>query len=280
MGGNSSKSPPVTPAPSPELKCPWRSVNWSTKQEILKHLNVLKPSVEPLRILLYGPAGAGKSCFINSVQRALLGCNASSSLESSAGAGESSTLSIKSYKLKKRGGGHYPFVFSDIIVLDPSKGGIHTEDIIKVLEGRILEGYKFDAASPITEDDPKYNHCPNLCDKVHCLVYVLPSDSTAPNVIEKIRKIQEKASKSIPKVIVLTKVDKVSEMVNRDLRKVYHSKKIEEKVEDCSDKLTILSDNIHPVKNYHAEVNEDANVDVLILMALRNIVKLANNYAK
>ena len=27
-------------------------------------------------------------------------------------------------------------------MLDPSKGGIHTEDIIKVLEGHILDGYK------------------------------------------------------------------------------------------------------------------------------------------
>ncbi|KAL6481236.1 hypothetical protein MHYP_G00093160 [Metynnis hypsauchen] len=139
---------------------------------------------------------------------------------------------------------------------------------------------EFDDNSPITEDDTKYSHRPNLCDKIHYLVYVLPADSTASNVIDKIRKIQEKSSKSIPKVIVLTKVDEACQEADGNLRKVYHSKKIAKKIKDCSDKLDILSDNIHPVKNYHAEVKEDATVDVLILMALRHIVELANNYTK
>ncbi|XP_036416600.1 interferon-induced protein 44-like [Colossoma macropomum] len=140
MGGTSSKS-------NPELINPWRPVNWSEKEKILKDLEDLKPQLEPLRILLYGPVGAGKSCFINSVQRALIGCNSICALESTTKSGESFTTTIKTHKLKKRGGGYYPVVFTDIMGLEMNRGGIHTEDIIKVLEGHMLDNYRVSTQS-------------------------------------------------------------------------------------------------------------------------------------
>ncbi|KAL7852979.1 hypothetical protein SRHO_G00187640 [Serrasalmus rhombeus] len=278
--------PPSPPAASKELKDPWRPVKWSEKQEILKELQHLKPRLEPLRILVQGPVGAGKSCFINSVQRVLLGRNVSIALESSTTAiqGESFTLSINTHKMKKREGGYYPFVFNDIMGLETKGEGIQIEDIIKVLEGHVLEGYKFNPRGAIAKDDKRYNPSPSPGDRIHCLVSIVPADAISrldDSVIDKMRTIRKKASEwSIPQVIVLTKVDNACEIVNQDLRKLYHSKKVKDKVEVSSHKLGIPLNNIYPMKNYHAEITEDTNVDVLILMALRDIVNFANDYVE
>ncbi|XP_036418089.1 interferon-induced protein 44-like isoform X2 [Colossoma macropomum] len=255
---------------STELSVPWRPVTWS---------------LEVLRILLHGPTGAGKSCFINSVQRILLGRNAIGALEQTARTGASFTRMIKTHRLKRSGGGRYPFVFCDIMGLEPEDaGGIQTEDIISVLEGRISDGYTFNPLSPITADSPKYNRYPHPCHKVHCLVSILPADSIArmsDKVIDKMKTIRQKAAQmGMPQVVIMTKVDEACELVNRDLRKVYQSKKIKEKVQECSNKLGIPLNCIYPVKNYHAEITQDADVDVLILMALRDILNFANDYVE
>ncbi|XP_036418099.1 interferon-induced protein 44-like isoform X2 [Colossoma macropomum] len=296
--GTSNASPPplpargqrliserVPPVLSQVLNEPWRQVIWSEKDATLKYLEGFKPSLEVLRILLHGPTGAGKSCFINSVQRNLLGRNAIGALEQTTQSGTSFTKTIRSHKLKKRGGGRFPFILSDIMGLEPENtGGILTEDIIKVLEGHISDGYTFNPMGPITEDHPKYNHYPNLCDKVHCLVSVIPADNISrmsDKVIHKMWTIRQKAAEmNIPQVTVLTKVDIACKVVNGDLKKVYYSKKIKEKVQECSIKIGLPLNCIYPVKNYHAEITQDANIDALILMALRDIVNFANDYVE
>ncbi|KAI4900442.1 hypothetical protein NFI96_012705, partial [Prochilodus magdalenae] len=255
----------------------------SEKDATLKDLERFRPSANELRILLHGPTGAGKSCFINSVQRILLGHNAIGALEQSTTSGASFTRTIKSHKLKKQGGGRFPFIFSDIMGLEPEDTrGILIEDIIKVLEGHISDGYIFNPLSAIPENDLKYNRSPNLNEKVHCLVSIIPADSISrmsDKVIHKMRTIRQKAAlMDIPQVVVLTKVDNACQVVNEDLKKIYHSKKIKDKVEECSNKLGISLNCIYPVKNYHAEITQDADVDALILMALRDIINFANDY--
>uniref|UniRef100_A0A3B4DS57 G domain-containing protein n=1 Tax=Pygocentrus nattereri TaxID=42514 RepID=A0A3B4DS57_PYGNA len=248
----------------------------SEKQELLKELEHLKPRLEPLRILVQGPVGAGKSCFINTVQRVLLGRNVSIALESS-----TTAIQGESFTLSKHGGGYYPFVFNDIMGLETKGEGIQIEDI-KVLEGHVLEGYKVSPQS--SKDDKRYNPRPSPGDRIHCLVNIVPADAISrldDSVIDKMRTIRKKASEwSIPQVIVLTKVDNACEIVSQDLRKLYHSKKVKDKVEVSSHKLGIPLNNIYPMKNYHAEITEDTNVDVLILMALRDIVNFANDYVE
>uniref|UniRef100_A0A3B4BTC0 G domain-containing protein n=1 Tax=Pygocentrus nattereri TaxID=42514 RepID=A0A3B4BTC0_PYGNA len=234
---------------------------------------------EFLRILLHGPTGAGKSCFINSVQRILLNRNFIGAHEQTTRSGTSFTLGLKVHRL----GGHCPFVFTDIMGLEAEEsGGIKPEDVIEVLKGHILDGYTFNPVQSITKDHKKYNKNPKLCDKVHCLVSIVPADNLSimnSKVIDKMRTIRQKATElAIPQVIVLTKVDQTCMMVNEDLRNISRSKKIKEK--ECSNILGNSPNSIYPVKNYHAETTQDDDTDALILMALRDIVNFANDHVE
>ncbi|XP_072513516.1 interferon-induced protein 44-like isoform X2 [Salminus brasiliensis] len=230
MGSSSSKSSYYPPA---ELDRSWRKVTWRERNQILPELESLTSS-EVLKILLYGPTGAGKSSFVNSVQKALLGRNVISAQEQTIRSGKSFTATIKTHKMKKRGGGRFPFVFQDIMGLQPDNlGGIETTDVINILEGHISDGYTFNPLCSITKDHPKYNQQPNPDDKVHCLVCILPADCISRmnnEVFDKMRFIRKTAAKlNIPQVIVLTKVDQACEVVNKDLKKIYQSRKMSDK---------------------------------------------------
>ncbi|KAL7852988.1 hypothetical protein SRHO_G00187730 [Serrasalmus rhombeus] len=257
----------------------------AVKTELLNDLVDFKPSSEVLRILLYGPIGAGKSCFINSVQRVLLGRNFIGVLENSTCIGKSFSVSMKTYKLKKQGEEYYPFEFIDTMGFEPKESkGIEAKDIKKILQGHILDGYTFNPGKAIPDDDQKYNKNPSLCDKVHCVVCILPADSVTRmdnSIFDKLGTIRKKATElEIPQVIILTKVDTVCEVINNDVTKMYWSRKIQEKVKVCSNKLGIPLNSIYAVKNYHAEVTQDEEIDTFILMALRDIVNFANDYVQ
>ncbi|KAM9454448.1 interferon-induced protein 44-like [Clarias gariepinus] len=241
--------------------------------------------VSELKILLHGPIGAGKSSLINSINTVLQGRNTVGALvDSSTGTSTSFTLEFKTHKLKKAGpGSFYPFVFMDIMGLEPDKScGVQTKDIKKMLKGHVKDGYTFNPIKPIDKGDVKYNSDPSLNDKVHCLVSVLPADKISlmsDEVIKKMRDIREKARDlGIPQVVVMPMVDKACPLVNKNLRKIYTSKKVKEQMKQCSDKLGVPMNCIYPVQNYHEQITNDLDMDILILMAMTDIVRFANDY--
>lgn len=73
----------------------------SIKDELLREVKAFVPSTEVLRVLLYGPVGAGKSCFVNSVQRVLSERNAMRALENSVFTGASFTKKVSDEKKGK-----------------------------------------------------------------------------------------------------------------------------------------------------------------------------------
>ncbi|XP_060755433.1 interferon-induced protein 44-like [Neoarius graeffei] len=253
---------------------------------MLRYLKDFQPGnaeVSEIKILLHGPIGAGKSSFINSVSTVLQGYNTTSALaDSRAGQSHSFTKEFKIHRLKKeRPGTFYPFTLSDIMGLEPGESeGVQTEDIIKILKGHVKSGYTFNPVKSTEECDQK----PSLKDRVHCLVSVLPADRisiTYDNVFQKMRAVREKARDlGIPQVVIMSLVDKACPLVNKNLEKIYTSKKIKQKMEECSAQLGVPMNCIFPVMNYHEQVTNDLHMDILILMAITNIISFANDYVE
>ncbi|XP_073722455.1 interferon-induced protein 44-like [Misgurnus anguillicaudatus] len=256
-------------------------------KNLLEKLNNFQPvnsDVTPLRILLHGPVGAGKSSFINSVDSCLEGRVTTRALTSSILEGGSFTLECKTFKFKKTDS-FYPFTLIDICGLEDKKG-IQTQDIIKLLNGHIRNYYTFNSVKAISEEDPKYNKNPSLKDKIHCLVSVLSANSISrmeekKDVIRKMKEVRRIASNlGIPQAIIMTKVDEACPLVKANLEKVYTSKKIKEKMELCSSTLGVPVSYIFPIKNYHEEHTTNNTADFLILDALQRIVNFADDYVK
>uniref|UniRef100_A0A3Q4IH71 Interferon-induced protein 44-like n=1 Tax=Neolamprologus brichardi TaxID=32507 RepID=A0A3Q4IH71_NEOBR len=227
--------------------------------------------VRHVRVLLYGPVGAGKSSFINSVSNVLRRRTTCPAL-----------TNYEAHNIKKDAGKFYPFVFNDLMGLEEGSGrGVREEDIKLAMMGHVKEGYKFNPASPLSTSDSGYNPSPSPEDRCHVLVCVFSGNATDINssVLQKMKTIREAASDlGIPQLAVLTKFDEVCPETDKDLKNVYKSKLVKRKMGDLSSKLGIPLNFILPVKNYSEETQLNDDVDTLILSALRMMIDLGNDF--
>ncbi|XP_034741670.1 interferon-induced protein 44-like, partial [Etheostoma cragini] len=236
-----------------------------------------------LRILLYGPVGAGKSSFINSVSSIIKGRLTTPALASSITSDKSFTKKYETHKIMKGRGQsktYYPFVFNDVMGLENGDGdGVRADDIKLALNGHVKEGYKFNPVSPLTAKDPWYNPNPSADDKVHILVCVFSANSAeiTDSVLKKMAEIREVASDiGIPQMAIGTQVDLACPETEKELRNVYKSKHIKKKVKDFSAAVGIPENCIFPVKNYSEK--EDKDVITLILSALRQMIDFGDDF--
>ncbi|XP_053471710.1 interferon-induced protein 44-like isoform X2 [Ictalurus furcatus] len=269
---------------NPKFDKPWRIMPWGNKDSLgekLSNFKLCSSDVKFVRLLIVGEVGAGKSSFINSVNNVFqerITCGALVDATS----GTSFTKNYKTHHIKGKDDSRLPFVFNDIMGLEPDDGrGAHVQDIISALKGFLEEGYKFNPANHVSEKDSNYRTNPKVSDQTFCLVNVIAASTVSfmnQKLIQKMKRIREEATEyNLPQVIIMTKVDEACPLVKEDLRKVYTSKKIKEKMQECSNLLGIPLSNIFPVKNYHEEVDTNDDMDVLILKALDQIVNLAND---
>uniref|UniRef100_A0A087YEL0 Interferon-induced protein 44-like n=1 Tax=Poecilia formosa TaxID=48698 RepID=A0A087YEL0_POEFO len=267
---------------------PWRELRWGENQMNLKYVQKYKPEqddIRYLRVLLYGPVGAGKSSFINSVSNVLRGRMTIPALASAMTSDKSFTKKYETHKFIKGRGStktFYPLVYNDIMGLeDGTNRGVHADDIKLALRGHVKEGHKFNPVAPLTQDDPGYNPTPSADDKVHVLVCVMSANTPQMNlsVLEKMKSIREAASDlGIPQMAVMTHIDEACGETERDLRNVYKSKYLRKKMKDFSAAVGIPMNCIFPVKNYSEEINLNDDVDALILSALRKMVDFGDDF--
>ncbi|XP_053332621.1 interferon-induced protein 44-like [Clarias gariepinus] len=291
MGGSDSRPQtpprqrtPSPPRPSPVFDEPWRKMPWGNKhdlEETLRNFKLSNPDVKFVRILIVGEVGAGKSSFINSINDAFQGRITSGALVD-ATSGTSFTKVYKTHNIRGKDNSILPFVFNDIMGLEPADNhGAHVQDIVSALRGFLKEGYKFNPVNPVSEDDNNYKYNPRVSDQTFCLINIISANDVSrmdDKVVQKMKKIREEASKyNMPQVIIMTKVDAACPLVKEDLTKVYTSNKVKELMQQCSNLLGVPMNNIFPVKNYHEELDTDVNMDVLILKAFDQIVNVAND---
>ncbi|XP_062866654.1 interferon-induced protein 44-like isoform X2 [Trichomycterus rosablanca] len=258
---------------------------WGNKDALeqrLRRFKLSRSDVPYIRILIVGPIGTGKSSFINSVNNAFQGRITSGALVATT-SGTSFTKEYETHYIEGEDGSALPFVFNDIMGLEDEEGrGAHQQDLVSALKGLVAEGYKFNPASPLSPSE--YKSSPKFEDQVFCLVNILAGDTVSQidqKMINKMKYIRDEASKlKIPQVLIMTKPDKTCPLVNKDIRKIYTSKKIKEKMQECSHLLGIPMNHIFPVKNYHEEMDTKNDIDVLILKALDQIVNIANDAQK
>ncbi|XP_016430408.1 interferon-induced protein 44-like [Sinocyclocheilus rhinocerous] len=118
-------------------------------------------------------------------------------------------------------------------------------------------------------------------DLTYCLVYVIAADKVSlmnHEVFKKMKDIRQKASSlEIPQAVIMTRVDEACPLVKKSLRKIYTSKKIKEKMQQCSNSVGVPVSHIFPVRNYHEEIDTQNDMDVLIMRALTQIVHIADD---
>ncbi|XP_072542842.1 interferon-induced protein 44-like [Salminus brasiliensis] len=246
----------------------------------LKAFKISSPNVRELRFLLHGPVGAGKSSIINTIKTIFEGHQFINCLTATDVTGESFTTKFEKFNV-----GKVPFTFYDVMGLEKDQlKGVHTDDIINALKGHVPSNYEFKPHDPIDKDNRSYILNPTLNDKIHCLVSVIPADTISrmdDEVIQKMRNIRAEASKlGIPQVVFMTRVDKACTITEEDLTKLYKSKKIKEKMTECSNKLGITMNCIFPVKNYHEETKPNEQLNCLMLEAFTQIVHSADDFLK
>ncbi|KAL6485190.1 hypothetical protein MHYP_G00072350 [Metynnis hypsauchen] len=258
----------------------WRTVQWKEDPMIhkLKTFKIGSDEVSELRFLLLGPVGVGKSSTINTIRtiferRQFVNCLAAT------GSSTSHTICYEKYSMEKNG--QFPFAFSDIMGVEEHRGVLEV-DIISALKGHIKEGYTFNSEHSLSEGNQYYLKNPTLNDKIHCLVNVIHADRVSlisHNTIKKMKVVREAASKiGLPQVVFLTHVDRACPTTKDNLRNVYKSKRVREKMHECSNILSVPTNCIFPVCNYHEGTGINEDINCLMLDALTQIVDWANDY--
>uniref|UniRef100_A0A3B4WY40 G domain-containing protein n=1 Tax=Seriola lalandi dorsalis TaxID=1841481 RepID=A0A3B4WY40_SERLL len=253
------------------------------KQRDLQYVQEYKPengNVSHLRVLLYGPVGAGKSSFINSVSNVLRGRMTIPTLASATTSNTSFTRRYETFKIRKGKGNpktFYPFVFNDVMGLEEgSDSGVRAEDIKLAMKGGVREGYKFNPLSPLSERDPGYNPTPSPDDRVHILVCVFSANSFSCCLPENSDWVS--VSAAIPQMAIVTNIDAACAEIEKDLKNVYMSKHLKKKVSVRHSAVGIPMNCICPVKNYSQEIQINDEVDSLIVSALRLIIDFGDDF--
>ncbi|KAM5162672.1 interferon-induced protein 44-like isoform 4-T6 [Callospermophilus lateralis] len=255
------------------------------KNKLLADLRIYKPHadlVSKIRILLLGPVGSGKSSFFNSVKSVFHG---HTTRQAPVGSDNTSiTEQYRIYPVKDGKDGQYlPFVLCDSMGLDETDDeGLCVDDIPYILKGCVPDRYQFNPFNPITPKHPTFITSPSLKDRIHCVAYVLDINSIkslSSEMVAKLKQIHEEVLKcGVAHVALLTKVNDCDEVLQENFLNMTKKMTSLNQVMLINQMLGIPLSNILMVGNYASEGELDPMKDVLILSALRQMLRAADDF--
>ncbi|KAL1023220.1 hypothetical protein UPYG_G00037900 [Umbra pygmaea] len=269
------------------LEKPWRNIPWKAemRKQLMDSVKLSKPiisSVNQVRVLLIGPVGAGKSSFFNSINSIFRGHVTGQAISGSSGT--SLTTQFRTYSVKDgRDGKPLPIVLCDTMGLEETIGaGIDVDDISSILKGHVPDRYQFNPSVPLQADAHGFRQSVKLQDRIHCVAYVMDTckvSNMSTKLEEKLSVIRRRVNLlGIPQLVVLTKVDEACPTVADNIQDIYNSLYIKAKAQEVSGRLGVPVSCIVPVKNYSEELELDMSCDILLLSALIQMLRYADNY--
>nr|XP_004026072.3 interferon-induced protein 44-like [Gorilla gorilla gorilla]XP_055207198.1 interferon-induced protein 44-like [Gorilla gorilla gorilla] len=238
--------------------------------------------VSEIRILLVGPIGSGKSSFFNSVKSIFHG-----HVTGQAVVGSDITSITERYRIYSvkdgKNGKSLPFMLCDTMGLDGAEGaGLCMADIPHILKGCMPDRYQFNSRKPITPEHSTFITSPSLKDRIHCVAYVLDInsiDNLSSKMLAKVKQVhKEVLNCGIAYVALLTKVNDCSEVLQDNFLNMSRSMTSQSQVMNVHKMLGIPISNILMVGNYASDFELDPMKDILILSALRQMLRAADDF--
>uniref|UniRef100_A0A8C9QBE1 Interferon induced protein 44 like n=1 Tax=Spermophilus dauricus TaxID=99837 RepID=A0A8C9QBE1_SPEDA len=260
------------------LECEVFRVEGMHKNKLLADLRAYKPHadlVSKIRILLLGPVGSGKSSFFNSVKSVFHGHTTRQAPEGSDNT--SITEQYRIYPVKDGKDGQYlPFMLCDSMGLDDTDDeGLCVDDIPYIIKGCVPDRYHFNPFNPITPKHPTFITSPSLKDQIHCVAYVLDINSIkslSSEMVAKLKQIHEEVLKcgESHHIKNFSFWNNLYNFLNMTKRMTSWNQ--------VKNAVCIPLSNILMVRNYASERELDPMKDVLILSALRQMLRAADDF--
>ncbi|XP_054305999.1 interferon-induced protein 44-like isoform X1 [Pongo pygmaeus] len=255
------------------------------RNRLLADIRAYKPYadlVSEIRILLVGPIGSGKSSFFNSVKSIFHGHVTGQAIVGSDITSITERYRIYSVKDGKNGKS-LPFMLCDTMGLVGAEGtGLCMDDIPHILKGCMADRYQFNSHKPITPEHSTFITSPSLKDRIHCVAYVLDInsiDNLSSKMLAKFKQVhKEVLNCGIAHVALLTKVDDCSEVLQDNFLNMSRSMTSQSQVMNVHKMLGIPISNILMVGNYASDLELDPIKDILILSALRQMLRAADDF--
>merc|ERR1712150_88218 len=125
---------------------------------------------------------------------------------------------------------------------------------------------------------------PTEDDRIHCVCFVVSASAVStmdPAVLDKFKAIRDEANRrNLFPLVILTKPDQICQATKENASKVFHSRAVSQKVNEVSQKFGINQNQIFPVRNYFEETECTLENNILILQALRQILRNSEDYLK
>ncbi|XP_047393089.1 interferon-induced protein 44-like [Sciurus carolinensis] len=255
------------------------------RRKLLADLRDYKPHadlVSNIRILLLGPVGSGKSSFFNSVKSVF-----HDHITHQAPVGSDNISITEQYRMYSVRNGKYgqylPFTLCDSMGLDETDDvGLCLDDIPYILKGCVPDRYQFNPCNPITPKHPTFITSPSLKDRIHCVAYVLDINSVnnlSSKMAAKLKQIHEEVLNcGVAHVALFTKLNNCDEVLQNNLLNMTRKMTSQSQVMFINKMLGIPLSNILMVGNYASEQELNPVKDVLILSALRQMLRAADDF--